>query len=55
MAAIEKGRNVIITRGADAGKKAIVEEMVNVFTIRVKLENGKSRNINIRHVEPIAR
>jgi ribosomal protein L14E/L6E/L27E len=55
MAAIEKGRNVLITRGADAGKKAVVEEMVNVFTIRIKVENGKSRNINIRHVEPLAK
>jgi ribosomal protein L14E/L6E/L27E len=55
MAAIEKGRNVLITRGADAGKKAVVEEMVNVFTVRIKLDSGKARNINIRHVEPIAK
>jgi ribosomal protein L14E/L6E/L27E len=54
MAAIEKGRNVLVTRGADAGKKALVEEILNSFTARIKLETGKSRNINIKHVEPLS-
>jgi ribosomal protein L14E/L6E/L27E len=53
MAAIEKGKNVLITRGADSGKKAVIEDIVNVFTIKIKVENGKSRNINIRHIEPM--
>ena len=53
MAAIEKGRQVLITRGADAGKKASVEDVVNSFTVKIKLETGKSRNINIRHIEPL--
>jgi ribosomal protein L14E/L6E/L27E len=53
MAAIEKGNSVLITRGADAGKKAVIEDIVNVFTVKIKLENGKSRNINIRHIEPM--
>jgi len=53
MAAIEKGRQILITRGADAGKKASVEDIVNSFTVKIKLETGKARNINIRHIEPL--
>ena len=53
MTAIEKGKTVLITRGADSGKTATIEDIVNVFTVRIKVDKGKSRNINIRHIEPM--
>ena len=52
MAAIEKGKQVMITRGADAGKKAEVVEIIDRNTLKIKV-GDKERKINLRHVEPL--
>ncbi len=50
---LDKGRVVIITRGADAGKKGVVIGIDGNF-VMVKVGN-KERKISIRHVEPTSK
>ncbi len=52
MGAIEKGKEVVITRGSNAGKKAEVIEIVDKTKIKIRLETGKEMLISPRHVEP---
>ncbi|RME79320.1 MAG: 50S ribosomal protein L14e [Methanobacteriota archaeon] len=54
MAAIEKGRVVIITRGSEAGKEAEVVDVVDRNMLLVKVGN-KERKVSIKHVEPTTR
>lgn len=52
MGAIEKGKNVIITKGSNAGKKASVVEIIDKTRIKIRLETGKEVLISPKHVEP---
>ncbi len=57
MAIIKEGSKVLIIRGADAGKKGEVIEVKKEkgkgVMLKIKLENGKERRINLLHVEPL--
>ena len=56
MAAVEKGKEVVIVRGSDAGKKGVVLDVESKkgkgTYVKIKIGN-KERLINIRHVEPL--
>jgi len=52
MALIKEGSVVLITKGADAGKKAEVVA-VEGSMLTIVMENGKRRKISFRHVEPL--
>ncbi len=56
MALVEKGKKVVIVRGADSGKEAEVVEVKKEkgkgVMLKVKIGN-KERFINMRHVEPL--
>jgi large subunit ribosomal protein L14e len=56
MAVIEVGRIVVKTRGREAGKKAVIVDIVDqnfvVITGPKSVTGVKRRKVNINHVEP---
>ncbi|MCQ4350325.1 MAG: 50S ribosomal protein L14e [Sulfolobales archaeon] len=56
MAVIEVGRIVVKTRGREAGRKAVVVEIVDnnfvIVTGPKSVTGVKRRKVNINHVEP---
>ena len=52
MAIIEKGRICIITKGADAGKEAVIKEVIDKNFVTIIGEKVKERRSNIKHLEP---
>ncbi len=52
MALLKEGTVVVITKGADAGKKAEIIGLDGKM-LRIRMESGKERNISFRHVEPV--
>ncbi|MCQ4407331.1 MAG: 50S ribosomal protein L14e [Sulfolobaceae archaeon] len=56
MAVIEVGRIVVKTRGREAGRKAVVVEIVDnnfvVVTGPKSVTGVKRRKVNINHIEP---
>ena len=55
MAIIEKGRICIITKGADAGKEAVIKEVIDKNFVIIVGEKVKERRSNIKHLEPTER
>ena len=51
MTLIEKGRVVIITKGADTGKEAVIKEPIDDNFVKIVGEKVKERRINIKHFE----
>ncbi len=51
MTLIEKGRVVIITRGSDAGKEAVIKEVIDDNFVKIVGEKVKERRINVKHFE----
>ena len=52
MAAIEKGRVCLMTRGRRAGEEVVVEKVVTDNFALVKTKNGKERKASIRQLIP---
>ena len=52
MTLIEPGRICVIIRGADAGKKVIIQEILDNTFVKIVGEKVKERRINIKHLEP---
>jgi len=56
MAVIEVGRIVVKTRGREAGRKAVVVEIVDnnfvIITGPKSVTGVKRRKVNINHIEP---
>ncbi|MGC9106242.1 MAG: 50S ribosomal protein L14e [Thermoprotei archaeon] len=56
MAVIEVGRIVVKTRGREAGKKAVIVDIVDqnfvVITGPKSVTGVKRRKVNINHIEP---
>ena len=53
MALMDKGRVCVITKGADAGKHAVVKEVIDKNFVIITGEKLKERKSNIKHLEPI--
>ncbi|MEM0372585.1 MAG: 50S ribosomal protein L14e [archaeon] len=53
MALIEEGRVCVITRGADAGKSAVIKSVADKNFVIIAGEHVKERRINVKHIEPI--
>jgi len=51
MAAIEVGRNCILTAGRRAGEEVVVTKMIDDNFVMVKTKKGKERKSSIRHLE----
>ena len=52
MALIDKGRVCVITKGSDAGKVVVVNEVMDKNFVKISGERVKERRCNIRHLEP---
>jgi ribosomal protein L14E/L6E/L27E len=55
MAAIKPGLKVVITKGSDKGREAIVQEIIDKNFVKIKINiNGheKERKINVKHIMP---
>ena len=52
MAAIEKGRICLMTRGRRAGEEVVVEKVVTDNFALVKTKSGKERKASIRQLVP---
>lgn len=53
MALIETGRACVITKGADAGKNAVIKSITDKNFVIITGEHVKERRINVKHIEPI--
>jgi ribosomal protein L14E/L6E/L27E len=51
MAAIENGRECVVTAGRRTGAKVTISKIVGEFAV-VKDEKGKERKFLIKHLEP---
>ena len=55
MALIETGRVCIILKGADAGKQAVIKEVVDKKFVIIAGEKVKERRSNVKHLELTAK
>ncbi|NYZ79999.1 50S ribosomal protein L14e [Candidatus Micrarchaeota archaeon] len=53
MALIETGRVCVITKGADAGKQAVIKSVTDKNFVVIAGEHVKERRINVKHIEPV--
>ncbi|MEM2963575.1 MAG: hypothetical protein QXW70_03140 [Candidatus Anstonellales archaeon] len=54
MPAIEVGRECIITRGRESGKRCKIIKLLNQNFVQIHVEGSKKeRRISIRHLEPL--
>lgn len=53
MALIESGRVCVITKGADAGKNAVIKSVTDKNFVVIAGEHVKERRINVKHIEPV--
>lgn len=51
MSLIEPGRVCLITKGTDAGKRAVIKEVVDKNFVVIVGENVKERRSNIKHLD----
>jgi len=49
---MEPGRICIVSRGSDAGREVVVNEIIDKNFVLVSGESVKQRKINVRHLEP---
>ncbi len=55
MTAIEKGKECVVTMGADAGKKCKIKKVLDENFVMIEVEGAKKeRKSAIRHLEPLA-
>jgi len=52
---MDAGRICIVSRGSDAGKEVVVNEIIDKNFVMISGENVKQRKINIKHLEPTSR
>ena len=52
---MDAGRICIVSRGSDAGKEVVVNEIIDKNFVMVSGEKVKQRKINIKHLEPTSR
>ncbi len=48
---LEKGRECVIVKGSDAGKKAVIVDVIDENFVKIVGEKVKERRINIKHIE----
>ena len=53
MGAIKEGLHVIITKGSDKGKEAIITEVIDRRLVKIKIigKKEKERKINVKHIK----
>ena len=52
---MDAGRICIVSRGSDAGKEVVVNEIIDKNFVMISGETVKQRKINIKHLEPTSK
>lgn len=52
---MDAGRICIVSRGSDAGKEVVVNEVIDKNFVMISGESVKQRKVNIKHLEPTSK